>query len=198
MGVQVFLWLTLLATLFHLDKFHLNAGDRFARGAAWLWLIVYIVDPPLLTLAYVRQVRLHQPDPARRHPTPPWFKAALALQAAITIGLGAALFLTPERSASVWPWPLTPLTGRAVAAWLLGLGLVLVWAVREGDWLRLRPATLSYTVLCILQLIALLRYHSELDPGWQPWAYVIFVVSIGALGACGLVGAHRAARMQLR
>jgi hypothetical protein len=70
-GVQVFLWLTLVATLLHLDRFHLTADDRFTRGAAWLWLIVYIVDPPLLTYAYLRQVRLRQQDPPRHHPTPP-------------------------------------------------------------------------------------------------------------------------------
>jgi hypothetical protein len=52
---------------------------------------------------------------------------------------------------------------------------------------RCSRATLSYTAVCVLQLIALLRYDSELDPGWQPWAYVIFVVSIAALGACGLL-----------
>jgi hypothetical protein len=190
-GVQIFLWLTLLATLLHLDKFHLSAPDPFARGAAWLWLFIYVVDPPLLTYAYIRQLRQKLSDPPRRHPSPVWFRACLSLQAAITIGVGVALFVAPEHTASLWPWALTPLTARAVASWLLGLGFVLVWAVRENDWVRLRPATISYTVLCVFQLIAILRYRSTLEAGVGTWLYIAFVVSVGALGLIGVASAGR-------
>jgi hypothetical protein len=185
-GVQAFLWLTLLATLLHLDKFHLSAPNGFPRGAAWLWLLVYLVDPPLLTYAYIRQVAGRLPDPPRQHATPVWYRACLTLQAAVTIVVGAALYTAPDHTAWLWPWALTPLTARAVASWLIGLGLVLVWAVRENDWMRLRPATLSYTALCVLQLIALIRYRSELEPGAARWIYIAFVIAIGVLGACGL------------
>jgi hypothetical protein len=190
-GVQVFLWLTLLATLLHLDKFHLRAGDNVARGAAWLWLFIYIVDPPLLTYAYIRQVRQKLADIPRRHLTPTWFRVCLGLQAAITIGIGAALFVAPDHTSSLWPWALTPLTARAVASWLLGLGLVLVWAVRENDWVRLRPATMTYTVLCLLQLIALLRFRDTPESGVGTWLYVGFVISVGALGLVGVAAAGR-------
>ena len=44
-GVLVFLWATLLTTLLHLGKFHFSSPDRFAKGAAWLWLIIYSADP---------------------------------------------------------------------------------------------------------------------------------------------------------
>ncbi|MEA2509042.1 MAG: hypothetical protein QOG21_1124 [Actinomycetota bacterium] len=190
-GVQVFLWLTLFATLLHLDKFHLSAGNHFARGAAWLWLFIYIVDPPLLTYAYVRQIRSDLPDPPRQHATPRWFRVCLSLQAVVTIGVGAALFIAPAHTSSVWPWVLTPLTARAVASWLLGLGFVLVWAVREHDWIRLRPATISYIVLCILELIALARYRSSLESGPGTWIYIAFVISVGLLGLYGVVAAGR-------
>jgi hypothetical protein len=190
-GVQVFLWLTLLATLLHLDKFHLSTDDNFARAAAWLWLFIYIVDPPLLTYAYIRQVRQKLTDVPRRHVTPTWFRACLAVQAAVTIGIGVALFVAPDHTSSLWPWALTPLTARAVASWLLGLGLVLVWAVRENDWVRLRPATISYTVLCVLQLIALQRFRSALESGPGTWLYVTFVITVGALGLVGVVSAGR-------
>jgi len=83
------------------------------------------------------------------------------------------------------------LTAGAVASWLLGLGFVLVWAVRENDWVRLRPATISYTVLCIFQLIALLRYRSTLEAGGGTWLYIAFVISVGALGLFGVVAAGR-------
>lgn len=78
-----------------------------------------------------------------------------------------------------------------MASWLLGLGFVLIGAIRENDWKRLRPATISYTVLCILQLIALLRFHSELASGLKLWLYAAFVVSIGVLGLFGVWAAAR-------
>lgn len=105
--------------------------------------------------------------------------------------IGLALFVVPDHTSSLWPWALTPLTARAVASWLLGLSFVLAWAVRENDWLRLRPATIGYTVLCILQLVALVRFASLLESGWATWFYVAFVVSIGALGLYGVIVAGR-------
>lgn len=37
----------------------------------------------------------------------------------LLFGLGAALYLVPSVQSVLWPWPLTPLTARAVAAWLV-------------------------------------------------------------------------------
>src|ERR1044071_3401066 len=36
-GVLAFIWLVLLATLLHLDKFHLDDDRFFAALAAWVW-----------------------------------------------------------------------------------------------------------------------------------------------------------------
>src|SRR5664279_3021694 len=60
-------------------------------------------------------------------------------------------------TAQVWPWTLTRLTGRAIGAWLVGLGIAAVQAVRENDWMRIRPATMSYVVFGGLELVALAR-----------------------------------------
>ena len=45
------------------------------------------------------------------------------------VGLGIALFAAPDAVARIWPWPLTPLTARAIEAWLVGLFL----AFQLGD-----------------------------------------------------------------
>ena len=39
-GVIVFIWLTLLATLLHLDEFHLDSDHSLARSVAWVWVVV--------------------------------------------------------------------------------------------------------------------------------------------------------------
>src|SRR5207247_11137137 len=40
-GVFVFLVLTFVTSMLHLGKFHLHDADHVARGAAWLWLVIY-------------------------------------------------------------------------------------------------------------------------------------------------------------
>ncbi len=56
-GVLAFVWLTLIATLIHLDLFHLDDGPFTAKAAAWTWLVIYVVEPPVLLLAFVLQLR---------------------------------------------------------------------------------------------------------------------------------------------
>jgi len=48
----------------------------------------------------------------------------------------------------------------------------------ENDWIRIRIATVSYTVLGILELVALLRYSGDFTWGWRGSVYTAFVVSV--------------------
>lgn len=190
-GVQVFVWLTLFATLLHIDLFHLDVDDQIARGAAWLWLVVYIVDPPLLTIAYVLQLRRRGSDPPRTRPTPIAFRALLGVQAVVTLVLAVVLFAAPDVGASWWPWALTPLTARAIAAWLAGLGLVLVSAIIDNDWERLKPAVVTYLVLGILQVGALIRYRDDFEGGLAGRVYLSMVALILLTGIWGTAAAYR-------
>jgi hypothetical protein len=60
------------------------------------------------------------------------FRLVVAAQGAVRLRLGALLFVLP--TLSLWPWALTPLTGRAVGAWLIGIGVIAVQMGWEGDW----------------------------------------------------------------
>jgi hypothetical protein len=110
----------------------------------------------------------------------------------VALALGTVLFVTPQVAARLWPWMLTPLTARAVSAWLLALALLLAFAVWENDWDRFRPTAVSCTVLGVLQLLALARYPGEVDwGGIQTWVYLLFVLSILAVGLYGWREARR-------
>ena len=191
-GVLFFLWATLATTLIHHAKFHFHSSDHFARDAAWLWLVIYAADPVLISVALVIQTRTRGVDPPRGALLPSWYRAAVGAQALIALGIGAAMFAAPLWVARWWPWPLTPLTARAMASWILGLGGVLAMAFWENDWIRIRIATVSYTVLGIQQLVALLRYSGDFTWGWRGSAYTAFVVSVLLLGVYGLAQAARA------
>jgi hypothetical protein len=196
-GVFVFLVLTLVTTLLHLSLFHFDDARAFPRGAAWLWLVIYVVDPVFVLVAWILQGGERGVDPPRTHPLPRWFVAALAVHAAVLLGIGIALFSVPSTAKTIWPWPLTPLTAHAAASWLIGNGLVVAACVVERDGRRIRPATAAYVVLGVLQFVALARYGSVVR--WSSaaaWLYVAFLVTAIGLGLYGwLAGGDRSRRM---
>jgi uncharacterized integral membrane protein len=186
-AVLLFTWLTLIATLLHLDRFHL--GDQFnltTQLATWAWIAVYALVPILMSILLVLQLRVPGKDTSRHQPLGRWFQAILSLHAVVMLGAGAALFLVPTATLSVWPWMLTPLTARAVGAWLLGLGLAAAQTTRENDCERVAIATNTYIVLGVFEFIALLRYPNNV--AWDKpsaWLYVLFLASILAVGVFG-------------
>ena len=187
-GVFVFTALTLVATLLHFDLFHF--GDEFrlsTQVVTWAWLAIYIAVPVLFVLVLSDQLRQPGGDPPRAYPLPPWMRAAMAAQAAVMLALGAPLFIAPERAASWWPWPLTPLTGRAVGAWLVALAVIAAQSVLENDLTRLRSVLISQVVLIVLQLLALARYPDSVD--WTPegWIYLSFLLGLLLIGVYGVI-----------
>ena len=187
----VFTTAMLVATLLHLDRFHLSSSLLVAKGVAWAWLVIY-VGVPLLTLAVLlRQLRLPGRTGRRTARLPRALRCLLAAQAAALAGYGATLFVAPLTTASVWPWTLTPLTGRAVGAWLLGLGVAAGHMLWENDRERARAGLLAYACLAALQFVALARYQGTVDwGGARTWVYVVFLASLLATGLSALTKAH--------
>lgn len=177
----VFITLTLVATLMHLDKF------TFDNVNGWLWLFVYVAVPPLLVVLLPLQLRHPGREPPRRAPIEPWLYPILAVQAVIVLVIGVALFVAPSSADSLWPWPLTPLTSRAVAAWLLALAAGLAVALWERDWERIRVAVFTFAAMPVLQFVALARFSDTVN--WDSagiWLYVAFLTSILFLGLYGI------------
>jgi hypothetical protein len=178
-SVFVFTVLTLVATFLHLGRFHFDSQELITLSVTWAWLGIYIVVPVLLLYGLAWQRRIAAGDQPPDVPLARWVRLFFGAYAAALLAVGIGLFLVPEATAALWAWTLTPLTGRATGAWLIGLGLAAAQIVRENDVLRVRPALLSAITLAILEIVALLRYSSYVD--WtraQAWVYVIFVVAL--------------------
>jgi len=191
-SVLVFTALTLLATVLHLAKFHL--GAEFAAGTrvvAFAWLVLYALVPVLLALLLVDQTRRPGTDPPRLRPLGRATASVVGVQAALLLVVGTVLFITPSRAIDWWPWALTPLTGRAVGAWCVGLGVAAAHALWESDVHRLRPAANAFAVFGVLQVVALVRYGGELDWDATPApVYVAFLLSTVGVGLTVLVRAR--------
>jgi len=194
--VLAFTVLTLLATLSHLDRFHLFADGLVARFAAWFWLAVYVVVPVGLAVVVVLQHRIRAPDPARRRPLPAALAGVLAVQGAIMLVTGAILFVEPAAAANLWPWTLTPLTSRMIAAWLLAFGLAMGLAWWERDLGRLEIPAIGYTVFGVLQLLALLRFRDQVAwDGTAATVYLVVLITVPLTGALGWWLARRGRRL---
>ena len=184
-GVFVFTTLTFVVTLIHLDRFHLGADFSVAtRSVTWAWLVIYATVPAVLALLWHRQ--RGRPIHRRAAGLPVVLRLLVAAQAAVLLGAGTALLIRPEAAAAAWPWDLTALTGRAIGAWLLSLGLVAVHALIEYEPSRLVPAAYSFVAFAVFQVVALIRYPDDFRWGGAPGiAYLIFLVSalVGGLWA---------------
>jgi hypothetical protein len=173
--VLVFTSLTLVITLVHLDKFHLGADQpASARLVAWGWLAIYAGVPVAMIVGLALQSRVvsEAADGVRR-PLPAALRWLLVGLGVVLLASGVALLVDPVWAAQAWSWPLTPLTGRAVGAWLVGLGWAAVHARLVDDAERVRPLGLTGVAFVVLEGIALARHGDDVDwSGWQAAAYV--------------------------
>ena len=182
-AVFVFTTVTLIVTLVHIDKFHLarELPDE-TNAVAWAWIGVYAVVPVLMIAAVIRQ-RSTSTAIVDHQPLPRPVRGILVAEAVGMLALGAALLVAPTWADGAWPWTLTPLTARAVGAWLLGLGVAAGHAHLVDDVRAVRPLSITAVVFGVLQAAALLRFGDELDWGSvSAWAYVAALVVIAVPG----------------
>jgi hypothetical protein len=183
--ILVFTAVTLLATLLHLEKFHLDGPASIATAAGWFWLAVYVVVPPLMLAVWLRQDRMRPRGTETDLPRP--LVVALSLEGLFMLAVGVVLFVAPATAETLWPWPLTPLTARAVAAWLIAFGLATLWCAFRETLADARVQALSYTVFGIAELLMLVRFRSTPDWSATAWIYVLALVAVTVTGAAGLL-----------
>jgi hypothetical protein len=195
-AVLLFTTLTTIVTLVHLDKFHFGSEiSALTRAVTWVWLVVYVVVPPVLALLWFRQVKAPGEDPPRTALLPGSMRLLLAIQSVILIGVGAGLYVAPVTVAeALWPWTLSALTGGAVGAWLLGVGLGVAHVVGENDLRRVVVWMRAYVIYGVLVIVAVLRFGSAADGtavvdwgGFRIWVLLAVTVSAIAIAAWALV-----------
>ena len=177
----------LAATIIHHGKF------KFDYPPTWLWVVVYAGVPFAVPVLVYLQYRNREPTP----PPDPRLRVVRALSAVIGTALlvgAVVLYASPTGSlARHWPWPLTPLLARAVAAWYALFGTMLVTC---AIGLRRRSeAVIAYATLgawCLL-LLALPLLHADDVNGGYFGAWLALMLVLLALAVLALVQARPAA-----
>lgn len=182
-AVFVFTVLTLIVTLVHLDLFHLDASLELRTRAVTVgWITIYALVPVAMVVAAARQARVTGVI-ERAGELPRALRILLGGQAVVLLGLGIALLVAPTWADGAWPWPLTPLTARAVGAWLVGLGVASGHALLVDAPRPLRPLAFAGIAFAVLEAVALARYGEELTwDGLPAVGYVAGLVVIGGTG----------------
>jgi hypothetical protein len=118
-------------------------------------------------------------------PPPAWLRAGLFAVGAFLCLFAASLYLAPSSVADPWPWTLTPLTARVLAAWFGGLGLVFAMGAWSNDRMRMRAPVAGLAAFGVLQGLALARSGSDAS-GAALGVWIAFVVACTIVGGVGL------------
>jgi hypothetical protein len=109
----------LLATIIHNDRF------KWDYPPTWVWTFVYAGVPLAIPFLVARQRAVADEQPERDPRLKP-LRALSAIVGVIMLAGAIAVFVAPVDLGKHWPWPLTPLLARAVAAWYALFGTMLV------------------------------------------------------------------------
>ena len=110
----------LLATIIHNDRF------KWDYPPTWVWTFVYAGVPLAIPFLVARQRGVADEQPHGRPAAANSCACCSAVIGALMLAGAIALFLAPVDLGKHWPWTLTPLLARAVAAWYALFGTMLV------------------------------------------------------------------------
>jgi hypothetical protein len=175
----VFTWMMLGATFLHWDRFR-HGSLPFA-----LWFWIYLITPVLVPAVWVAN-RPQDPGTVETHDErfPRWIRAAMVAAGTVMLAIAAWMYLAPASAIDVWPWSLTPLTTRAVAAFVALPGVAWLAMAWDGRWSAARVVLGTVAIGLVLLLIAVARSWDEFDHA-NVLAYVYVAGLIGTLVAIG-------------
>jgi hypothetical protein len=154
----VFTWLLLAATVLHWDKF------RHGSLPFMLWVWIYAITPILVPSVWLLNRRRDPGTPESEDAVlarP--IRAVLVAAGALLLAVAAVMFLRPSALIPAWPWPLTPLTARAVAGFIALPGVAWLAIAADGRWSAGRVAVQTVALGVVLLIGAVTRAWSEFD-----------------------------------
>jgi len=191
-GIAVFTYFEGLATLLHSDIF------LWDRPATWIWTFLYTVFPIVLTFGFFYHERRQGKEPVDGPPIHPQMRMVFPINAVVFGVLGVSLFIAPETVGNIWPWPLTPLTARVIAGWLMDLAIFSLLIAQARYWGTLRLVMLSSVVWPVLLLVGSLRFKDSFSSELGMWIYLGFLVYWLVWSAAWIVYHERKAREMAR
>jgi hypothetical protein len=179
-GNLVFTGTLLLATYWHIEKFHWNPD---VTKWAHIWLILYIYEPIAMIYMIPKGIR-SVAAPKTGGPILGLFRLFLIALSGVLLTNGLMLIINPVFSETRWPWELNDLDARIIAAWFMG------WAVWVGtmafaeDWHEIQIPTALFVLNGVALIGTFIAFGSEFrqtDPtvGYQRGIFALTVTMAG-------------------
>ncbi len=156
-----------IATLLHWDRF------VHERWAFQVWALLYFTVPVILPILwYLNQRQAAESGMLSEGRLPRVSRWAFGVLGAVLTIAALLLLLVPELMLATWPWALTPLTARVMAAMYILPGLVGLSMAYDGGWSSARYLLQAQAFSIILMLVAV--YVARADFNWADPASWLF------------------------
>jgi hypothetical protein len=150
--------------------------DRFTPGhiSFVLWAFLYFTLPFVIPAVWYRNRRVAQGSSVSDEPRLPLaLSLAIGALGAILTTVSVILLVFPEVLVPTWPWTLSPLTARVMAAMFALSGLVGLGIAIDRRWSSARIIFQAQAISIILILVAIVRAQDEI--AWSRWESWLFV-----------------------
>jgi len=188
---SVFTWMMLGATFLHWDRF------RHGSTPFLLWLWVYLITPVVVPAVWLVNRRRDPGTPeARDAVLPAWTRRLMVAAGVGMLAISAWIYAVPASAIARWPWTLTPLTARAIAAFVALPGVAWLAIAADDRWSAARVVLGTVAIGLVLLLIAVARAWGEFDSG-NVLSYVYVAGLIGTLAGIGALSMWMRRRAQM-
>jgi hypothetical protein len=140
--------------------------DRFNHGTLpfTVWIVLYAVTPLLVPTVWLLNRSADEREPnADDVRVPRSVRTITFIVGAAVVATAVGLFLAPSAVATVWPWPLTPLTARVTGAMFALTGVFGITIALDARWSSARVPFQSLALAQMLILVGVVRAWSEFD-----------------------------------
>jgi hypothetical protein len=192
-ATTVFATMLGVATFLHWSEFNHD------HVSFWAWTLLYIITPLLLPLLYVRN-RVHDPGTATGEdvPIPPWIRTTLVAIGAGQLLFAILLYLRPSLFLEDWPWNLTTLSARSLAAFAAFPAMTYLAFAVERRWSALRWPFETAIAGVALIAVGAARSSGDFDDTGLAWAWRVgLVATLAFLVTIWLVMRREVRRSQL-
>lgn len=169
--------------------------DRFVHGnvAFWLWAGLYFTAPLLVLLAWWSNRSQSAPATVDDLLLTTPEVAVIAAAGVLSCVTAVVLFALPGWAATVWPWPLTPLTSRVVGS-IFALGFAAVQVLADRRWTSARLLVQVALIMLGLMTVAAVRTLGDFAAD-RPLTWLLAAGFAGSLvGLAALYGRREISR----
>ena len=172
--VTIFASILNVTTILHWDKFNHGTLPFFA------WVSLYFTTPFIIFGLWLsnRRQDTNQPDTGEAI-IPPIIRIIIGSIGATTLAIAIFLFLNPSLMIQLWPWALTPLTSRVMAAMFSLPGMVGLGMAMDSRWSSGQVILQSQGFSIFLILVAVLRDQSAFN--WSTPGSWLFTIGLAGM-----------------